>query len=354
MTVEWLSEISAIPRWQLVLVAVVLLILFSIEYRVLTKMLLERTDREVIVIVLEELYIPIVTLAMVTAVLLGSILIEEADLRFVLQAVTLTLLVILWSYALIRIGNRLVRIPDRQKLKFGPVFANIFTVLVLIAAVFVILDIWGVDVTPLLASAGIIGIVLGFAARDTISNLAAGVSLYFDRTFVVGDFITLPSGERGTVVDISIRSTTILTRDNVTVTVPNAEFNRDQVVNESAPQRHRRLRIDVSVAYGSDLEEVDHAMMTAAAEVDYVIEEPTPVVRFREFGDSGIRAQLQCHISHPANRGSAVDELIRQINHQFSERDIKIPFPQRELTFFESGNTIHVEGDRHDETHSSQ
>lgn len=339
---EWF-DLGAYPEWQLILVGLVLLGLFAVLYRIMTDMLIRRIDDLFLSVLLRELYLPIVATAITIAVTLVTELMEPGTVRFTLRAAVFTVLLLLWSYAIIRISNRLAKTRDRERVKFAPVLANIFTFVVILAAFFLLLGIWGLNVTPLLASAGIIGIILGYAARDTISNLAAGVSLYFDRTFIVGDFISLPSGERGTVVDISIRSTTILTRDYLTINIPNAEFNRQYVLNESSPQRHRRLRLDVGVAYGSDLEAVDKALVAAAAEVRMVIDDPEPEVKFREFADSAILVQLQVYIDHPANRGRAIDQLIREIDSQFKAHDIKIPFPQRELTFFESGNTLRVE-----------
>lgn len=343
---RWWEWFVGLPDWQLTAVAVVAVVLFFVLNRVATNLLLRRTEHTTVRILIEGLYLPVVTTGLVVAVVLVAGMIETADLRALVRASAVTVLVIVWAYGLIRLGNRLAHSRDRQRLKFGPVIANIFTIFVLIAALFATLGVWGVDLTPLLASAGILGIVVGYAARDTISNLTAGIALYFDRTFVVGDFIALPDGERGTVVDISIRSTTILTLDNVMVTVPNAEFNRQRVSNESAPQRHLRLRVDVNVAYGSDLETAERALLQAAEDVDVLMDDPEPRVRYRAFGDSAIAAQVLCYVGHPSRRIEAVDELLRRVDARFEEHGVKIPFPQREVTFFEAGNTVRVDDAR--------
>lgn len=187
--------------------------------------------------------------------------------------------------------------------------------------------------TPLLASAGIIGIVVGFAARDTIANFFGSIALYADGTYSVGDFIVLDSGERGRVEDISIRSTVIRTRDDILVTVPNSVLNESTIINESVPRTHRRVRIPVSVAYNSDLAEVEEVLLDVAADEPLVRERPTPRVRFREFGDSGIDVQLLCWIPAPVHRGRATHELVKDVHAAFREADIEIPFPRRELSF---------------------
>ncbi len=88
-----------------------------------------------------------------------------------------------------------------------------------------------------MASAGIMGIIVGLAARDTLANFFGSLSLYLDGTYAVGDFVVLESGERGRVEDISVRSTVIRTRDDILVTVPNSELNSAAIVNESTPRR---------------------------------------------------------------------------------------------------------------------
>lgn len=289
---------------------------------------------------------PVAVTALMVGIYAARTFITLHGLQFVIGGLSLTILVVVWTRGIIAVGGHLLERRDQQTLKFAPVLTNVLTFFVLIAAFFVLLEIWRIDITPLLASAGLVGIIIGFAARDTINNFVSGVSLYFDRTFTVGDMINLPSGERGTVVDISIRSTTILTRDNVTVTIPNAEFNRQQVTNESAPQRHRRISLEVGVAYGSDLDAVEAALLSAAEAVDVVIESPSPRVHFKEFGTSSVVALLRCYIADPASEARARHELVQAVDRAFKRDGIKIPFPQREVSFYGSGNRLVIDDDR--------
>lgn len=333
------------PGWMAAAVVIVVAIAIATAVTLFLRVLRNRTSGRYREPALDEVNLPVgVTIAMVGIYTARQFF--EGPLVFTLAASSLTAIAIVWTYAGIHLSRRLVDYEGEAPVRFGPILSNIATFFLVIGATFTILAVWRINITPLLASAGIIGVIIGFAARDTISNFASGVSLYFDRTFDVGDMISLPSGERGTVVDISIRSTTILTRDNMTVTIPNAEFNRQQVTNESAPQRYRRIRVDVGVAYGTDLEAADRALLRAAESVDDVLEEPPPNVRFREFGESGIVAQLRCYIRDPASLGPGRDQVIRAIDREFKEADIKIPVPQRELTFFEAGNTVAIEDRR--------
>lgn len=338
-----IDAVVGLPSWAHVGIVVGLSVAIAVVVDRLFRYLHSRTDGAVRLVLLKHLRLP-VTLTIVT----GGVFVARtapalAEFRFVVRALALTVLLLAWTWGIIRVGGQLLERRDQETLKFAPVLTNVLTFFALIAAFFVLLEIWQVDITPLLASAGLVGVIVGFAARDTINNFVSGVSLYFDRTYTVGDMISLPSGERGTVIDISIRSTTILTRDNVTVTIPNAEFNRQQVTNESAPQRHRRISLEVSVAYGSDLDVVEASLVSAAEDVDVVIESPPPRVHFREFGDSSIIALLRCYIADPASLARARHELVRAVDLAFKRDDVKIPFPQREVSFFESGNRLVVD-----------
>jgi small-conductance mechanosensitive channel len=305
------------------------------------------TNREYNRILVEELHMPLYVTVFLVGVYTSAQLIPQFGLGFYIAAVAMTIILLVWSTATIRLGNRVIGAANSRPSgrNITPIFKNLLTFFVVLATLFILLSIWSVDITPLLASAGVIGIVLGIAARDSLGNFFSGISLYLDKTYKVGDMIELESGERGTVLDMSIRSTTLLTLDNVAVTVPNAELNSTQIINESAPRRRRRIRLDVGVAYGSNLETVEEALLAVAADTELVRETPSPAVRFREFGDSAIVVQLHTHIDHPALRGKTRHQLIRGINEQFKRDGIEVPFPQRELSFSDS-NTINIDETR--------
>ena len=112
-----------------------------------------------------------------------------------------------------------------------PMFGNLSNVLLVGAGAYFLFLVWGLDVTAWLASAGIIGIAVGFGAKDTVANFFAGVFILADAPYKIGDFIVLDSGERGQVTHIGIRSTRLLTRDDIEVTVPNAVMGNTKIVN---------------------------------------------------------------------------------------------------------------------------
>jgi len=142
----------------------------------------------------------------------------------------------------------------------------------------------------------------------------------------------LDSGERGCVTHIGIRSTRILTRSDVEITIPNAIMGNTKVINETAgPHSKYRLRIKIGVAYGSDISQVRETLLEAAAETAQIENEPSARVRFRTFGDSCLNFELLCWVSEPVLRGRVSDKLNENIYNKFNEKGIQIPFPQRDI-----------------------
>jgi MscS family membrane protein len=213
-----------------------------------------------------------------------------------------------------------------------PLVETVARVVLLALAVYFIFLAWAVNVTAWLASAGIIGLALSFAAKDTLANLFAGVAIAADAPYKKGDFITLESGERGMVTNIGLRSTRMLTRDDVEVTVPNGIIGNGKIVNEAGGHSAKhRIRLAVGVAYGSDVDEVITVLNNVAADNETVCKIPAPRVRFRSFGDSSLNFELLVWIERSVDRGKILHELNCSVYKRFNQDGIVIPFPQRDL-----------------------
>jgi small-conductance mechanosensitive channel len=256
---------------------------------------------------------------------------------YVTDGVALTLGILVWAAAAMKIGHEILetlsaRIDDFKFVqpRTLPLFEIAVKILIVGSAAYSLLLSWDVDVTAWLASAGILGIAIGFAAKDTLSNFFAGIFIVADTPYKLGDFIILDSGERGRVTDIGIRSTRLLTRDDIEIIIPNSAMGNAKVINETGgPEEYERVRVRVGVAYGSDIDQVREILLDVAAQSQYVAEEPAPRVRFREFGDSALQFQLMGWIKEPVLRGRALDELNTAVYKRFGAEGIKIPFPQR-------------------------
>jgi len=213
-----------------------------------------------------------------------------------------------------------------------PLLNNVFKIALLALAIYFIFLAWNIDVAAWLATAGIVGLALSFAAKDTLSNLFAGLSIAADAPYKTGDFIILDTGERGMVTFIGLRSTRILTRDDGEITIPNGVIGNAKIINEAGgPSAKHRIRIPLGVAYGSDVDQVIEVLSGIAIEHEEVCAAPAPRVRFRRFGESSLDFELLCWIDQPVDRGRMTHELNCTIYKTFQREGIQIPFPQRDL-----------------------
>ena len=253
-----------------------------------------------------------------------------------------TLVVLLWLALGIRLILLILDWMTEQPERFHivqpdtkPLFDIAARVILVGGAIYFVLISWNVDVTAWLASAGIIGIAVGFAAKDTLANLFAGVFILADAPYKIGDFIVLDGGQRGRVTKIGIRSTRILTRDDVEITIPNATIANSQIINESGgPYVKYRNRISVGVAYGSDVDLVREILLgvaQAAGEAGSLSHDPEPRVRFRGFGDSALLFDLLYWIEDPVLRGRVQDSLNTSVYKALAQAGIEIPYPKRDL-----------------------
>ena len=213
-----------------------------------------------------------------------------------------------------------------------PLFDNVGKVIIFMVAVYFIFISWDFNVTGWLASTTIVAMVVALAAKDTVANLFAGFFIMADTPYKPGDYINLDGGERGYVKHIGLRSTRIMTRDDIEITLPNSLIANSKIVNESGgPLERERVRITLSVAYGSDIDQVRSILMDIAQNNENVCTKPEPRMRFRSFGDSGLNIQLLFWIEKPEDKGRITDELNTAIYKRFNKDRIEIPFPQRTL-----------------------
>ncbi len=233
------------------------------------------------------------------------------------------------------VSEMIITSPRLRPRKLDPNLTRILCKLSTWALLFVLIlnvsEYLGVSFTTVFASAGIAGVALALAARETLANFFGGISILMDRPFRTGDYIVLESGERGMVVNVGMRSTRLLTRDDVQIAIPNSIITNTKVVNESAPQPRFRIRIKVGVAYGSDIDRVEQTLLAVTAENQLVSRTPEPRVRFRTFGDSALDFELLCWARSPHDKGRLIHELNQAIYKSFKAEGIEIPFPQRDV-----------------------
>ncbi len=258
--------------------------------------------------------------------------------EFLTLGILKTIAVAVWYNMLRQLTDVLIetarRKPASKLVRTGmlALIQNVVKVILFALAIYFVFLAWNINVTAWVASAGIVGLALSFAARDTLSNLFAGVSIVMDAPYKTGDFIILDAGERGVVTHIGLRSTRILTRDDVEITIPNGIIGNSKIINEAGgPSQKHRIRIAVGVAYGSDVDHVIETLEGVAAEHGEICESPAARVRFRQFGESSLDFELLSWIERPVDRGRIRHELGCSVYKAFLKNGIEIPFPQRDL-----------------------
>ncbi|MCB9524005.1 MAG: mechanosensitive ion channel family protein [Myxococcales bacterium] len=257
---------------------------------------------------------------------------------FVVRAVLATVAIILWTWAGMRLASAALHRRSRNGLpgliqpSTLPVFDIMAKVTAMAVGLYLVFLAWDINLTAWLASAGVLGIAVGFAAKDTLANLFAGIFILADRPYQLGDWIVL--GElRGRVTHIGVRSTRLVTINDIEITVPNAMIAEGKIVNEAGgPQRAFRMAVSVGVAYGSDIQAVRDALMEAArAQAALLADDPPPVVRFMAFGDSSLDFTLYVYVEDPGRRELILDALNTEVYAALAQANITIPFPQRDV-----------------------
>ncbi|MCZ6644067.1 MAG: mechanosensitive ion channel family protein [Gammaproteobacteria bacterium] len=252
--------------------------------------------------------------------------------------VLLSVIVTSWMRATFRVSTSLLDILGHQsryslvEARTMPMFDLSAKLITILVGSYVLLLVWGINPVGWLASAGIVGIAIGFAAKDTLANLFSGFFIVADAPYKIGDYINLDTGERGKVTKIGLRSTRLLTRDDVEITIPNGVIANAKIINESGgPYLKMRTRITVGVAYGSDVDQVCELLVKIAVEHKEVCTHPEPRTRMRGFGASSLDFDLLVWIEHPEYRGRISHELYMQIYKTFAEEAIEIPYAKQDL-----------------------
>jgi len=209
-------------------------------------------------------------------------------------------------------------------------------VIIYITAVIIALDMLGANVMPFIAGAGVAGIAIGFAAKDTLSNLIAGVLLIIDRPFEVGDRIevwTAPSGSAtwGDVIDIGLRATKIKTTDNIVIVIPNNEIMKRDIINYTIITSKIRVRVNIGIAYDADMEKAKELIIKVADTADWIAKDPAPKVVVRNFGESSVDLQLRVWINDARKRMDTISYVTDNIKTLFDKEGVEIPYPKRDI-----------------------
>jgi len=229
-------------------------------------------------------------------------------------------------------GRSIERVLETRKVEAGLRHAvgKMTRYVLIILGVFVALGTVGVDTRAILGAGAVLLVGIGFGLQKLAENFISGLLVLIERPVRKGDFIDA-GGVLGTVEDIGLRATRVMSRDGVTVILPNSGLISGTVINYGQPTPERRMQVDVGVAYDTDLDLAVRVLKEVAAAEPMVLENPAPEVRHYGFGDSSIHLALIVWIGEAREDLIAGSKLRFAIDKAFRKHKIEIPFPQRQV-----------------------
>ena len=243
----------------------------------------------------------------------------------------LVLLVIFWVLARVlgRVLRRLMARAGIEDALIGLLIDNILYYAVMIVGLVMAAAQLGIEVGAALAGLGVVGLALAFAAQDSVANVISGIIIFWDKPFVVGDWIKVEE-QFGRVNNITLRSTRIRTPRNTYVVIPNKSIIDAVLENLS---QHGELRVDVAlgIAYKEDIRAARRVLLEAVSKIDTVKDDPAPDVVVEELGDSSVNLKIRVWIDAAKDRQSTYFKAIEAAKQALDEAGIEIPFPHLQL-----------------------
>lgn len=253
----------------------------------------------------------------------------------IFQFFTFILIILAFSVAA-RIGRSAVRRAlSRSNLTISTLAQDFFIKstgrLIMLLGVIIAIAQLGIEVGPLLAGLGIAGFVIGFALQDTLSNFASGLMILIYRPFDVGDVIEA-GGVTGKVDQMNLVSTMVLTFDNQLLIVPNKQV-WGGIIRNVTHQDTRRVDMTFGIGYSDDIPKAEVVLGEIIANHDKVLQDPAPVIRLHELGDSSVNFVVRPW-SKTDDYWDVYWDITREVKQRFDEEGISIPFPQRDVHIY--------------------
>ncbi len=230
------------------------------------------------------------------------------------------------------IKRTVIHFFERRKEREGLAYAigRIAQYVVYAVGIVLALDNLGIDIAAFAAVGAVATVGIGFGMQNIAQNFISGLILLIERPVQKGDYIVV--GETvGTVVDIEMRATKVVSRDGVAIIVPNSELISTRVTNQSSPTSNKRAGIKIGIGYGSNAAEVRDLLVAIATGHAQVLKDPAPSVLFLDFGDSALVFELVVWIPHPKVEPVVLSDLRFAIDKELRAKGIEIPFPQRDV-----------------------
>jgi len=258
-------------------------------------------------------------------------IIDGKEIDITIGTITL-LVVVLITTGLILKAIRIFltrKLPKEEKNKFISFFQFIRYIVFIFAFIFA-LDVSGVDMSVLLTASAALLVGLGFALQQLFQDIISGILIIIDQSLHVGDIVEV-DGRVGKVLEIKLRTTRVVTRNNRVMVIPNHKFMLDTLFNWTQNSFTNREQVNVGVAYGSDVQLVKKILLECAEETPEVVKEPKPIVLFEDFADSSLNFSLYFYVDNGMNSPGIQSDLRFRIDDAFRANKVSIPFPQRDI-----------------------
>jgi small-conductance mechanosensitive channel len=246
-----------------------------------------------------------------------------------------TLLLVVLSFVGARLFLKWIRVlltrnmqePDR--LKFISFFKFIQYITYIIVG-FAVLSASGINVTPFLAASAALLVGLGLALQELFQDVIGGIFIFIDKSLLVGDIVEV-DGKVARVIEVTLRTTRAITRDDKIVVIPNHKFISEIIINYTQNHKTTREAVKIGVAYGSDVKKVEALLLQSVSEQRGVLKTPKPFVIFDDFGESALQFSVLFFITDSFSDPKIKSEIRFRIDQLFRENNISIPFPQRDI-----------------------
>jgi small-conductance mechanosensitive channel len=246
-----------------------------------------------------------------------------------------TLLLVVLSFVGARLFLKWIRVlltrnmqePDR--LKFISFFKFIQYITYIIVG-FAVLSASGINVTPFLAASAALLVGLGLALQELFQDVIGGIFIFIDKSLLVGDIVEV-DGKVARVIEVTLRTTRAITRDDKIVVIPNHKFISEIIINYTQNHKTTREAVKIGVAYGSDVKKVEALLLQSVSKQRGVLKTPKPFVIFDDFGESALQFSVLFFITDSFSDPKIKSEIRFRIDQLFRENNISIPFPQRDI-----------------------
>jgi len=271
---------------------------------------------------------------------LGTVVLSYDDLEItifeIIQVIFILAIARTSTFLIRRIFHRAVK---KDRIDKGTAYAliQLIVYIVWIITILFTLDFSGVQITVILAYSTALFVGLGLGLQDTFKDFISGIILLTERSVTAGDIIEI-NGMVGKVKEVSLRTTKVLTRDDIAVILPNSQLTNQGVINWSHQNASNRFHVEVGVAYGSDTRLVETVLLDCIKKLKDIDRTPAPSVQFREFGDSTLLFRANFHSSNLFQIEFTKSELRYAIDEAFRSKNISIAFPQMDVWIRNQGN----------------